>query len=249
MLLKILLGVVIVAEFVTVPVFLKYYWPDRCKQSFIFKVISAALFVLCGFLCVKITGNNTPYANLMMIGLFLGFIGDIFLHSLSDNKIHFAVGFLSFLAGHVMYIVAFHKAIKTTYPAAGVFSWYEIVLTLLCTLIVLAVLLKLKVFQGKELLMIPFFVYGLILFSMCFKALRYAIGEIAYGTNDNMLAVFLTVGLGGILFTISDLILGYTIPKGSTTRTLRIINIGTYFSAQILLALSILFVRSSYPLY
>lgn len=249
MFLKILLALVVVAEFVSVPVFLKYYWPDRCKQSFIFKVISAALFVLCGFLCVKISGNNTPYANLIMIGLFLGFLGDVFLHSLSDNKLHFVIGFLSFLAGHVVYIVAFWKAIKSTYPASHVYEWYEIVLILVSVAAVLGFLLKIKVFKGKEMLIAPFLIYGFILFSMLYKGLRYSIGEIVYGTNDNMLAVFLTVGIGGILFTASDVILGYTIPKGSTTRTLRIINIGTYFAAQILLALSILVVRSDYPLY
>lgn len=249
MFLKVLLALAVAAEFITVPVFLKHYWPDRCKQSFIFKVISAALFVLCGFLCVKISGNNTPYANLIMIGLFLGFLGDIFLHSLSDNKIHFVIGFLSFLAGHVVYIVAFWKAVQSTYPGSHVYEWYELLLIVASLAIVLGIFLKIKIFKGKEMLIGPFIIYGAILFSMLYKALRYAIGEIAYGTNDHMFAVFVTVGIGGILFTASDVILGYTIPKGSTTRTLRIINIGTYFAAQILLALSILFVRSNYPLY
>ena len=97
--------------------------------------------------------------------------------------------------------------------------------------------------------MVAFAVYGFILFTMLTKALRYAVGVVAHGTNDNMLGIALTVGLGAVLFTVSDVILGFTIPMGKTTRLVRNINIGTYFAAQILLGISILFVFSPYPLY
>lgn len=249
MLLKILLGFVIFAECVCVPVFLKYYWPDRCKKSFIYKTIGAALFVLCGFLSMKISGNNTPYASLMMWGLVFGFFGDVFLHSLQNKSWHFVVGFLSFLIGHIVYIVAFWKAIKTTYPGKPVFTWYELVVTFVLLAVMLTIMLKMGIFEGKKPLLAAFCVYGFILFTMLTKGLRYSIGEIVYGTNDNMIPIFLTVGLGAILFTISDIILGFTIPMGKTTRLVRNINIGTYFAAQILLGVSILFVFSPYPLY
>lgn len=242
MLLKILLGLVVLAECVCVPVFLKYYWPDRCKKSFIYKTIGAALFVLCGFLCVKISGNNTPYASLMMWGLVFGFFGDIFLHSLQNKSWHFVVGFLSFLVGHIVYIVAFWKAISKS----PVFTWYELVATFVLLAVMLAVMLKMGIFKGKEVLLVAFGIYGFILFTMLTKALRYSIGEIAYGTNDNMLGIALTMGLGAVLFTVSDVILGFTIPMGKTTRLVRNINIGTYFAAQILLGISILFVFSPY---
>lgn len=249
MFLKILLALVVIAECVSVPFFLKYYWPDRCKQSFILKVVSAALFVLCGFLSMQISGNSTPYAKLIMIGLVLGFFGDVFLHSLSDNKIHFVIGFLSFFAGHFFYIAAFWKAIQKTWPGSHFIEWYELLVTVVFLGGLLAVFIKKGIFKGKSVLLVAFTVYGLVLTTMMTKAFRYAIGEIAYGTNDNMFAVFVCVAIGSLLFSISDAILGYTIPFGSTTRTLRIINIGTYFTAQILIALSILFVRSAYPLY
>lgn len=249
MLLKVLLGLTVLAECVCVPVFLKYYWPDRCKKSFIYKTIGAALFVLCGFLCVKISGNNTPYASLIMWGLVLGFFGDVFLHSLQNKSWHFVTGFLSFLVGHIVYIVAFWKAIKTTYPGTPVFTWYELAVTFILLALMLTIMLKMGIFKGKEILLVAFAAYGFILFTMLTKGLRYAIGEIAYGTNDHMLAVFITVGLGAVLFTVSDVILGFTIPMGKTSRAVRNINIGTYFAAQILLGISILYVFSAYPLY
>ncbi len=249
MFLKVLLALVVVAECAAVPLFLKYYWPDRCKQSFILKIVSAALFVLCGYLSVQISGNNTPYAKLIMIGLVLGFFGDVFLHSLSDNKIHFVIGFLSFFAGHFFYIAAFWKAIQKTYPGSHFIEWYELLATVLLIGGLLASFIKRGIFKGKGILLVVFTVYGLVLATMMTKSFRYAIGEIAYGTNDHMFAVFVCVAIGGLLFCISDTILGYTIPMGKITRALRIVNIGTYFTAQILIALSILFVRSAYPLY
>lgn len=249
MLLKILLGLTVLAEIAAVPVFLKYYWPGRSKKSFMWKIISASLFVLCGFLCVKISGNNTPYASLMMWGLVLGFFGDIFLHSVQNKTWHFVVGFLSFLVGHIVYIVAFWKAIKTTYPGSPFFTWYELLATFALLAVMLTIMLKMNIFKGKKPLVVAFGAYGFILFTMLTKGLRYAIGEIVYGTNDNMLPIFLTVGLGAVLFTVSDIILGFTIPMGKTTRAVRCVNIVTYFIAQILFGVSILFVFSAYPLY
>ena len=74
MFLKILLAVAVLAEFYTVPTFLKHYWPKKCKMSLLFKMISATLFVLCGVLSMKIAGNNTSYASLMVLGLVFGWL-------------------------------------------------------------------------------------------------------------------------------------------------------------------------------
>ncbi len=247
MFLKVLLALVVLAEFVTVPLFLKYYWPDRCKQSFILKTVSAGLFVLCGYLSMVISGNNTPYAKLILIGLVLGFFGDVFLHSLSNNKLHFVIGFLSFFAGHFFYIAAYWKAIANSWPESNFFEWYELLITVVFLGGLLTAFTLKGVFKGKIPLLVVFTVYGFILATMMTKSFRYAIGEIIAGTNENTVAVFVTVAIGGLLFSISDAILGYTIPAGTTSRALRIVNIGTYFTAQILIALSILFVRSAVP--
>ncbi len=244
--LKILFAITIIAEFVTVPLFLKHYWPKKCIQSLTFKMISATLFVLCGFLAIKISGNNTPYADLMMWGLVLGWVGDLFLHSLSNNKIHFAIGFLAFLAGHVFYIIAFHEAVQITYPAAKALEWFEILAVLALVGAFLTIFIVKKTFSEQPLFYVVFPIYGLILGTMLVKGLRYVIGEIAYGTNDNMAMTALTVGLGAILFTVSDILLGFILPKKNPKRIGRIINIVTYFSAQILFAVSILFVFSRY---
>lgn len=239
----------IVLEFVFVPLFLKYYWPDRCKQSWIYKMVCATLFVLCGFCAMKIGNNNTPYADMMMWGLVFGWLGDLFLHWLSGKMPYFVVGVVAFLTGHFFYIAALQKAIDTTYPAAATFEWYEFLFVGVASVAVLIYAFVKKLFKEKPAVTAGLFAYGIILFVMFAKAARYAIGEWAYGTNDHMVMTFVTVLGGGTLFLISDLLLGYIILLKKHNRVLRIINIVTYFAAQILLASSMLVVRSSYPFY
>lgn len=246
---NILFALTIVLEFVTVPIFLKYYWPEKCKKSMLFKMISATLFVLCGYFAMKISGNSTPYAYLMLWGLVFGWLGDLFLHWLSNKMAIFALGVVAFLTGHIFYIVALQKAIETTYPAAAVFEWYEILFVAIVLVAVVILAAVKNFFKEKKAMTIGLTAYGAILLTMLAKTARYAIGEWAYGTNDNMVMVFITILGGGILFTISDVLLGYILMFKDKKRILRIINIVTYFAAQILLASSILFVKSAYLLY
>ncbi len=246
---KILFVLSIVLEFVFVPMFLKYYWPERCKQSWFFKMVCATLFVLCGVSAMKISGNNTPYATLMIWGLVFGWIGDFLLHALSNKTIYFVTGTIAFLTGHIFYIVALQKAIKTTYPGSAVFEWYEILATVVVVGIVALIAYKNNIFKEKGIIAVGAMAYGVILMTMLAKAARYCIGEWAYGTNDYIPLLFAIVLTGAILFAVSDLLLGYIIGFGCKKRIVRIINIVTYFVAQILLASSILFVRSAMPLY
>lgn len=246
---NILYALTIVLEFVCVPLFLKYYWPEKCAKSMMFKVISASLFVLCGIFAMKASGNNTPYATLIVWGLVFGMLGDVLLHWLKPNPPIYAAGVVSFLVGHIFYLVAIQKAILKTYPKAKAIEWYEVLIVLVVLAIVLAVAIVKNVFKGRELMITGGFLYGIFLVFMLSKAARYAFGEWAYGTNDNVLWIFLTVFVGAILFVTSDLLLGYIIGFKKQKRILRIVNIVTYFAAQILIASSILIVRSQYPLY
>lgn len=239
----------IVLECVTVPMFLKHYWPQKCKQSMLFKMISATLFVLCGVAAMKIADNNTPYATMIIWGLVFGWFGDLFLHWLSNKIAIYAVGVVAFLTGHIFYLIALQKAIITRYPGSNTFEWYEIVFV---AVVIIAVTI-LAVFKGfykdRAGMTAGLTAYGVLLLAMFAKCARYAIGEWAYGTNDNMVAVFITVLGGGFLFAVSDILLGYILFFKDKKRIWRVINIVTYFIAQILLASSILVVRSSYPLY
>lgn len=243
--LTVLYFLVVAFEFVTVPVFLKYYWPTKCKMSLLFKMISASLFVLSGYLAMEIANNHTPYAKFMVWGLIFGWLGDLFLHSLSDKMVHFALGVVAFLTGHIFYIKALQDAIKTTYPDAPLFSWYEIAIVVASCIAIVVLGLVFKVItKEKAPLAAGLCVYMVVILTMLVKAIKFIIGEFSYGLNDNMLMIVFTVGLGAILFVLSDGSLGIILGMDKKERSWRIFNIVTYFAAQILLAASIFFVRS-----
>lgn len=245
---KVLFALTILLEFITVPIFLRYYWPTKCKQSMLFKMISATLFVLCGVFAMKISANNTPYATLMLWGLVFGWFGDLFLHWLKNVIPIFVLGVVAFLTGHIFYVIALQKAIEKTYPGSATFEWYEVLFVAVSVILVTILAVIKGFYKDRAGMTAGFTVYGVLLLSMLAKTARYAIGEWAYGTNDNVVAVFITVLGGGIFFAVSDILLGYILMFKDEKRSLRIINIVTYFIAQILLASSILFVRSPYPL-
>lgn len=244
MFLKILFVLAVALEFVFVPLFLKYSWPDKCWKSFGYKNVCSALFFAAGLLATVISNNHTPYAKMIIIGLLFGWIGDLFLHIVSDKIIYFGIGGLAFLIGHIFYIDAFSKAIRETYPSASTVAWYEIlaVVLLVGAVILYGVLKKIK-FKP---IMIAVLAYAITISAMLVKALRYCIGEAVYGTNDHMVMIFITVALGAILFVLSDGSLGMILFAGQRkNRPLKIFNIATYFAAQILLASSIFFIRTT----
>ena len=245
MFLKILFALTILAEFYTVPTFLKYYWPKKCKQSLMFKMISATLFVLCGVLAMKISGNNTSYAYLMVFGLMFGWFGDYFLHSLKDRMVEFIIGVVAFLVGHLFYIAAFYHALKTLKPDAKLLNWYDFVAVgVVFALVTLYVVLK-KIYQKKGPMVIGLMLYGVFLTAMVVKACLYMYAEWDYGLNDTMIPALLTVGIGSVFFFLSDLSLFFILTGDEVKKNMRFFNIITYFIAQVLLAVSILFVRSS----
>ena len=242
---KILFAIVVAAEFVFVPLFLKYSWPDKCWKSFGFKMICSALFFSAGLLAMKISGHSassSPYTKLILWGLFFGWLGDMFLHLITDKIVVFGLGLFAFLGGHIFYIFAFQRAIERTYPDKPFFAWYEIVavLVLVGLVVLYAALKKIK---GKAYMAIPVVLYAVTISAMLAKAFRYCIGEWLYGMNEHIVMLFLTIALGAVLFVLSDGSLGMILFAGQKkNRPLKIFNIATYFAAQILLASSIFFV-------
>lgn len=241
---KIIFALSILVEFFTVSMFLKYYWPQKCKESLMYKMISATLFIICGFCAMKIAGNNTSYAYLMLLGLVFGWLGDLLLHSLKDKMLHSILGVVAFLVGHLFYIAAFYHALKTLRPEAKLLNWYDFVAVgIVFALVTLYVVVR-HIYQKKGPMVIGLMLYGIFLTAMVVKACLYMYAEWEYGINDSMVPALLVVGIGSVFFFLSDASLGLILTGDEVKRGMRVFNIITYFIAQILLAVSILFVRS-----
>lgn len=242
---KILFILSVVLEIIFVPIFLKFYWPGRTVKSFSTKVVCSLLFCLCGVFAIKLSGNHSLYADYILWGLILGAVGDLLLHSLTKVIYPFVIGVVAFFTGHIFYIMAFHRAIQTTYPASGTFEWYEILAVCILEVLILVYCAVKNMYKTKPHLVALATIYGGMLMAMLAKATRFVVGEIAYGTNDHMVMITVTVFLGALLFFISDVILIFMLKSDvPVKRYTRIINIVTYYTAQVLLASSIFFVYS-----
>lgn len=242
---NILFIIAVVIEVPLVALFLKFYWPDRSVKSFTTKVVCSLIFVLCGIFAAKETGNNSLYADYMIWGLVLGMAGDLLLHAMTTKMLPFILGVIAFLIGHIFYIMALQRAIYTTAFSSGAFVWYEILIVLALLAVAVIYGIKTNAFKRKGAMAYGLLAYGAVLATMLAKAVRLVVDVIAFGVNDNMVMIAVTIGLGAVLFVLSDLSLGIILTDDKPVkRGMRIFNITTYYAAQVLLAASIFFVFS-----
>ncbi|MEI6577993.1 MAG: lysoplasmalogenase [Eubacteriales bacterium] len=235
---KVVLLLTIILEFVFVPIFLKASWPNRTKKSLALKMVCATLYIFAGFCAVKISGNTTIFARLVVYGLVMGWVGDFFLH-VSNKPVYFLIGLISFLGGHICYISAYCWAIGNYFPEADFFDPFEVSAFIFLFGIVIAymVIQKMKLRAA----LVPILIYTLILIFMVVKASSLGL-RLVFESSANALICSMLMS-GALLFAASDSILGIMKFNGqSNNRKMKVFNIVTYFSAQILLACTILFV-------
>lgn len=239
--LKILFILCFVLECVFTPLFLKASWPNRTNKSHCLKMVCASLFVSVAVLSMYISGNFTTFAYTMLLGSVLGWIGDLFLHF--DSQRMFAIGFVSFLAGHIVYIKAYINALGT-YEGYNQFNIVEIIV---CIVLIVASLICAKKFNvqfSTKYLQFAIFAYTLILILMFVKASSLGVHYMISGASDGIWAA-LVLFLGSLFFLSSDATIGILMFGGQKkNRPLKIFNIATYFAGQILLASSILFIKA-----
>lgn len=228
----------ILLELAFVPLFLKHSWPKKCWKSFRLKMVCSSLFLICAMCCMGIRDNYSQFARLMLAGLILGWVGDLFLHIITDKMVIFGIGLLSFLAGHVLYIIAFLRVQSGAFPQAPAFTAAEIIAAavIVVGLCIYAAVTKMKLGIAA----IPVGMYCVTISVMLVKAITLCTRMFTAG-DANAPWVLATVGIGAILFVMSDATLAELLFGGKEkNRTLKIFNIGTYFAGQILLASSIL---------
>lgn len=238
-----LISLAIVIELIFVPKFLVAQRPGICIKSFCYKMICATMFVAIGFLCYRYSGNTSEFAKHMLIGLCLGWVGDVFLHIKNENKILFGIGFCFFFSSHILYLIAFSKATNQYFAGK---TWSTVVSLILIAVVIFCSYLYIKL--KKKLKLNPLIGalclgYGLVLVPMMVNAFMFSVQYLAAG-YPNAIWGGICLTLGGISFYMSDFSIAFLIfNKADKGRIgLKNHNIGTYFFAQSMLALSILFI-------
>ena len=237
----ILMTLAIVVELIFVPLFLKAQRPGISKTSRLYKMICATMFVLIGILSCVYSGNKSEFAVFMLIGLGLSWIGDLFLHI--NGKKYFIVGFISFSAAHVFYIIAYSKASSLYFHEKAFLSLYEIIAVACLEFIMFIVYKFIKKMDMKSPPMIACAFYGIVLQTMLVKSFVFSMEYLKLGKPDGISAALCLLG-GGVMFFLSDTSLAPLMfhKPDRHNHSLKDFNIDTYFTAQTLLAFSMLFI-------
>lgn len=234
--------ILFIAEIIFASLFIKAGYPKATKKGFSFKMCAATVFVLNG-IYAYFQGEKSAYTISIIIALIFGFWGDLFLalspfvkNKESSKKlltVFMLIGGIFFLLEHVTYIVTFAKELKER-DAFNVLIFACVLLAVLAIGIITAVVLKLKL--GK--FTVPILIYALGISSMLAISVCLAI---SLSGNIKMQLILFTAP---ILFIISDSTLALKIfdKKRFDNMPVRIINLLTYFIAQMLFGLSILYI-------
>ncbi|MDA3860531.1 MAG: lysoplasmalogenase [Melioribacteraceae bacterium] len=183
----------------------------KTKLYFVAKPLTMLFIIALPLL--EIREDYSPYAYLVITGLIFSLLGDLFL--LYPDK-YFANGLYSFLVAHIFYIIAFNKNVNE-------YSIGIIFIVLIYILIVSKTLVP-KLGGMKY----PVLFYIFIISAMLYSALN----------MDLQMDGISYVGIGAILFAISDTVLAFNkfYKKFSFAEP---IVLSTYFVAQLMFAMTI----------
>ncbi len=243
MVLWIIFGLCLFVEAVCTPWYLKALWPQKCRKSLILKMVCSTMFVSIGVLSMFIAGNFSSYAITMLVGLVFGWIGDYFLHAKPTNA-YFATGFISFLIGHIFYIVAYVKALPKLFSGYEMFNAPEIIIGLMIITSALIAAKVLKVKFSPKVVKYAIALYFVVITFMFTKASALGYNYWQNGGEHGIIC-FIVLTFGSLFFVLSDATLGIINFGGQKKNyPLKIFNIITYFWGQIMLASSILFINA-----
>lgn len=185
------------------------------------KTLASLAFVCLGLLGAARAGG--AYAWLTWIGLILGAAGDVLLQFMDcrpkEREPFFRAGLGAFLIGHVFYIVAFALLGRVT-------GWAVLLAAALFAALFLLQFPARMDLKGQK---VPVYAYAAVISVMT----AFAVLSFGAGARGAL------VGLGGILFLVSDAILALIFFSPLREKSLPTWNLITYYAAQILLALSI----------
>lgn len=185
------------------------------------KTLASLAFVCLGLLGAVRAGG--AYAWLTWIGLILGAAGDVLLQFMDcrpkEREPFFRAGLGAFLIGHVFYIVAFALLGRVT-------GWAVLLAAVLFAALFLLQFPARMDLKGQK---VPVYAYAAVISVMT----AFAVLSFGAGARGAL------VGLGGLLFLVSDAILALIFFSPIREKALPTWNLITYYAAQILLALSI----------
>lgn len=195
-------------------------WAEKAQRPWLSLACKTPISVLF-VITAMIQPHPLPwYYHYLLIGLILGLVGDVCLGLPGDKA--FRIGLVSFLAGHLLYVLAFIRLA----PAAGWFTWPVLVFLAVS----LGAFLWLRPNLGQ--MLIPVSAYIVVITVMLMGA--WAVFDDAAQARPAAWAIL----VGAIIFYISDLFVARDrfVSNGWINRLL---GLPLYFGGQFLLAFSV----------
>ncbi len=211
----------------------------RVKKGGIIALYAKAVASCC-FIATAIAATNQnrifiEFGSLMISGLILGMLGDIWLDLkwiyLQDKDLYLYSGFISFLLGHVCFVTAIFRNSPWELWSTAV----AVIAAVVIAVIALLMEKPLKMHYGR---------FKLIVFLYSFMLALTMTSAIMTAVITNFKPVWVVMSIGGILFLLSDLVLsGMYFAQGKNTKVNIIINHSLYYAAQFFMAATILFIK------
>ncbi|WP_392340004.1 lysoplasmalogenase [Moritella marina] len=186
------------------------------ELKWLFYVFKPVTTLSIAALCWHLSPALSDYVWLILLGLLLSTLGDIFLMLPKDR---FIPGLLSFLAAHVAYIVAFSMQLEITY------TW-----ALITPLIIIAIVYLTLLWPSLAEMKVPVLVYMSIIVVMAWIS-----GE-RYFTLESSASFYAFIG--AVVFLFSDATLAFDRFKKQSHSAYGVI-IVSYYLAQYFIALSV----------
>lgn len=221
------------------------------------KTLTSILFIIMGLYALYYRIDKSTYSPemiLIILGLVFGLIGDIILdfktyfkgkNLIKENNICMHIGLISFALGHICYLLALF--IKTNYIWIYFAICLPVGIMVMATFVLLVgnILFKMDFNIFKW----PSIIYGGLLTSFFISSLILLFSAISKNMDYKG---YILIAVASGLFLFSDLILSLTYfsnPKdyqkkgilNPESRFFIIINHVSYYAAQIIIAISILF--------
>ncbi len=202
---------------------------EENKEKYVAAVVLKGLASLCFVIVGAMAGDGSHLAKLVLAGLILGCIADILLNLRwvfkEKGKLIFLVGILVFLSGHIVYLAAILRMAQ---------SW---VICFVIGIILTAGLMKwifTKITAEKAFKIFGVFYIGAIVLMNCVAISNLITAPSAFT------AIF---AAGAVLFLISDIVLILNTFGPESKFSLRITNLSLYYLGQLLIALSLMFLK------
>lgn len=232
-------ALLVAAEVIFVPLYLKKMWPTKNWHSLGYKMICATAYVLLALTIIIAEGGFTPYAALMFCGLIGSWLGDLNLHIPKPTKKFFLIGILFFMVAHVFYCLAYTHVQKLYFPDVPYVLWWEIVGVCTYLIIFFSFCAIKKIHFGM--LAAPGTLYGICVTMMMIKSVALAVRLLLLNPQEFLVPSILLI-TGGICFLMSDTTLVLIMFDTRFKKfKLKVFNIITYFLAQVCLAFTLIF--------